>query len=569
MADLVIGGRRANPQRRARAAGLLVAMVVVAFVVAWFIYRRAVSYDVPGGGVPDAAISLAEAPGQPPRLAWDGATLSWTGDLAVIRASGDAHTLGAAEGRLLARGVAATVASFAPTLDGAVGGGWTHGMRVAWRYRFVDDGIPDDQQRAIAGVMRGAGRSGVDVDYQDLLRDQASIDIGVPAPWSGENRTHVLARSLTWVSPQADVAGRLWIGRTFALPGLADGGDAAASHPVVTFFKPSGRIAWAGVGWPGLVGAVTGVNAEGLVVTVNPARTGDVRPTRTARPVALLARQVLETCTSIDEAVKLIDATPTLGAAAFVVADGKTGHWAVLQRSPSRLVVVRDPPTPAVGDLLSAAAFSDDLDNDRARRTLATGARVARAAHLLRTPPADAAAAVAVLRDRAGSGDRVLPEGHRGAIADPAAVHVVLIDPGAMAMWVADGGARGTFRGFDLRYELRGEGNRAGPPPDVPAEAPEPGAAGRLVDDAALRTARADLRQARRALADDEPDRAEELVDRALVRAPALPQALELITEIARAHGDGAAERKAAERWLNNGADDPGAEEEVRARLGL
>jgi hypothetical protein len=563
MADLVIGGRRANPQRWVRAVGFVVAIVVVAFVVAWFIYRRAVSYDVPGGVAPADPLVIDRAAGGPPQLRYGAASLSWAGSIAVVRASGDPHAIGAAEGRLLAADVAAVARSFAAPMDGAIGGGaLTHGMRVAWRYRFLDDGMPEDQRRAIAGVVRGAEKSGVEVAYQDLVRDQAALDVGVPAPWSGEERTHVLARGLTFVVPQADRAGRVWVGRSFALPGIGDGGDAAAAHPVVRFVKPAGRIAWAGVGWAGLAGAVTGVNAEGLVVTVNPVRAGDVRPTRSARPVAMLARSILEQCASLDDAVKLADATPTLGAAAITVVDGKSGHWAVLERTPAKLVVTRDPAQPAVGDLLASPAFADDLENDRAKRTLPTVARLARVARLVRGPLAEPASVVAVLRDRRGADEGPLPAGHRAAIDDAAAIHVVVIDPSAMQMWVADGGASARFRAFDLRYELRGEGDRPAPPAEIPAAEPSD------PTDAAIRASRADLRAARTALADDEPARADEDVARALARTPAVPEALELAGATARARGDRDAAKKAYQAWFDGGPDDPGAEEEIRAQLG-
>src|SRR5262245_63043469 len=120
------------------------------------------------------------------------------------------------------------------------------------------------------------------------------------------------------------------------MPGLADGGDAAARMPLVSLVRPSGKLAWASLGWPGLAGVVTGINAEGVVVCVHPARTRDVRPTRTARPIAMLAREVLEVATDLDSAVKLIEATPTLGAAAYVIVDGKSGRWAVVERTPSK-----------------------------------------------------------------------------------------------------------------------------------------------------------------------------------------------------------------------------------------
>ena len=44
MTDLVIGGRRAGAARPWRAGVIAIAMVGVAVVVAWFIYRRAVAY---------------------------------------------------------------------------------------------------------------------------------------------------------------------------------------------------------------------------------------------------------------------------------------------------------------------------------------------------------------------------------------------------------------------------------------------------------------------------------------------------------------------------------------------
>jgi len=542
-------------------------LVAAAFVAAWFIYRRAVTYDVPAGAAsPDPVVAARTAPGAPTTLGHAGATLTWSGRLAVLRAAGDPHALGEVHGRLLGAAVAEVAESFRPTIDHAVApggllGGLTRDMRIAWRHRFVDDGVPDIYRASLAGVARGAVASGARVSYDDLLRDQASLDVGVPARWTDEDALRHPVRALTFVAPRGGaLASRLWVGRTFALPGLGDGGEAVAAHPVVSFVRPSGRLAWAGVGWPGLVGVVTGVNAEGLVVTVQPARTAEVRPTRAARPVALLARDILETCATLDQAIQLVEATPTLGAAALVVVDGKDGKWAVLERGPVKRAVLRAPTEPAVGDVLAGQPFADDPENDRNRRVLPTGLRLRRAAHLLRAPLADAAAAVAVLRDERAPDDAPLPAGHRGAIYDPAAVQTVLIDPGGMALWVADGDARGRFRAFDLRHELRGEGDRPAPAADVPAEAD--------VDVSivpALRAARADLREARRRLGAGDVRGADEWVQRAIARAPTLPEAWKLAGDVARSRGDRPAAVERWRRWLELGPDDPGAEEAIRA----
>lgn len=566
--DLVIGKRRHSPHRALRATGLLSALVVVAFIVAWFIYRRAVTYDLPDGDPPRHPLALEQAsPGAPARLRWGDASLSTVGDLSVLRAAGEPFAVGAAHGRLLAHALPAAEQAFAPgvrTVAGGGGllGGWTHGLRVDWRLRFVDDGVPAHHRRGLAGLVRGARASGVGVDHTAALRHLAALDLGLPAPWSGETRNRRLARSLTVVAPQAGATGgRLWVGRSLALPGLGDGGDAAAA-PVVSLVRPTGRLAWAGVGWAGGLGVVTGVNEAGLAIAVHPTITRDLRPTRTARPVALLARDVLEIARDLDAAIKLLEATPTLGAAAFVVVDGAAGRWAVVDRSPTRVGVRRDPAEPAVGDVLLSPAFADDPENDRARRSSASPRRVARAARLLREPPADAAAVASVLRDRRGAADEGLPPGHRAAVDDAAAVHVVIIDPASLAMWVADGpGAGARMRAFDLRHELRGEGERPAPAADVPADATrEPQAA------VAIRRARAELRTARR-LARRDRTRAREHVARALALAPALPEAHLLAGFLAQAAGDRAAMRAAWERWLELGADDPGEEAAIRAAV--
>jgi hypothetical protein len=561
MPDLVIGGRRAALPRPWRAGAIAVALLVVALAVAWFIYRRAVAYDVPDGEV-HGELRLAQTGA---RLELGASSLEWQGGIAVLRVAGDAHAIGAAHGRLLAPALPAMVRAQDPTIEDTVDdsglfGGATHRMRLAWRWRFVDDGLGDADRRMVAGLMRGAAASGVSLSFADLLRDQAVLDVGAPSHRTDEAARHQLAHSLAVIAAQAQVAQHVWIGRTFALSGLADGGDAAV--PVVTIAHPDGRLAWAGVAWPGELGVVTGINAQGIVVLVDPARTSDVRPTRVARPIALLARAVLEQAKTLDEAVKLIEATPTLGAAQFVIVDGASGRWLVVERTPQKAIVEKAPKLAALGDVLATNALAADPDNERARRVTPTLARVERAARLVRAPLADAAAMAAVLRDRRGNDDAPRPFGHRGAIDDGRASHVAIIDPAAMQMWVADPHAGGRMRAFDLRHELRGEGDRATPPADIPAD-PDADPV-RLAD---LTAARADLRDARDALASGDRDRAAEACDRARARVPALPEALELAAYIAQARGDTVRARALFKQWLDAGPDDPQGEEAARGAL--
>ena len=566
MPDLVIGGRRAAPVRPWRAAVIGIALLGVAVVVAWFIYRRSVAYDIPGGEVSGEVTATSPSAGARARVSFGASSLEWVGGIPVLRATGDAHAIGAAQGRLLAPLLAAVVRAHQASIEGTVAddgllGGTTHHMRLNWRWRFVDDGVSDSDRRMVAGLMRGAEASGVVLSFDDLLRDQAVLDIGVPSPASAETEERSLAHSLTVIAQQAQAPARVWIGRSFALTGLDDGGD--SEIPLIEIAHPDGKIAWASVGWPGEIGAVTGINAEGIAVMVHPTRTGDVRATRDARPIALLARAVLEQAKTLDQAIALIEQTPTLGAAAFVMVDGASGKWLRVERTPSKAIVERSPKSPAIGDVLETNALASDPENDRARRMLASIPRVSRAARLVRSPLADVAAMAAILRDTRGDADAPRPAGHRGTIDDGRAVHVAILDPTSLELWVADPRAGGRLRAFDLRHELRGEGDRAAPPADIP---PDPSAEpDRRAD---LVAARADLRDARAALVRGDNKLAAEACSRALARQPQLPEALELAGQIAAERGDTARARTLYQQWLDGGADDPHGEERARALLG-
>lgn len=167
-----------------------------------------------------------------------------------------------------------------------------------------------------------------------------------------------------------------------------------------------------------------------------------------------------------------------------------------------------------------------------------------------------------LLRDQHGVDDSPRPPGHRGVIDDGRAVQSVILDPASMELWVADPRAGGRMRAFDLRHELRGEGDRASPPADIAAD---PNADADRPRD--LAAARAELRTARAELARGDRVRAGEACARARVRAPGLPEAIELDAIIAQARGDDARARTLYQQWLDGGADDPQGEQRARALL--
>ena len=554
MTDIIIGARNLRPQRRRKLLGLAV-VAGAAYVLVRWLFGSLVGYPNPDIDIGQPGVSLA-ATDVGNRLVRVDDTLSRRGALRVVRASGAPAAIGVSTGWLLGPDVAPAIAAHARAAIGDSSRGLLTrllgGGDGDWRLRHVDDGIPGHQLVEIAGLARGLVRAGVDVDYVDLVRAQASLDLGEPAPESSGAELRALSRAFTAVVPISAGGGeRLVLATSFALPGMADAGQAMSRSRLVRLLRPSDVLAFAAIGDGATVGVYTGVNAEGLTVAVHPLRTARTASSDTAQPVALITRDILENARSIEQAIAVIEAADPLGSAVYVIVDGTGREAAVVERTPAGFGVRADEPPLVVVDLLESSELAGDPESERNRRLRADVERAARARALLaKSPPGSIADVAALLRDRKNAAGDELVVGHRGAIADPLATHAAIIDPAAMVMWAAEGpGVAGPFHAFDLRHELRGEGKRPAPPPGIAS-------LGREDEDASARVAEASalLSQARRRAATD-PRRALELVGRALLVAPELPEALMLAVRLAEDP------KPYLERLRRVGVDIPGVRE--------
>jgi predicted choloylglycine hydrolase len=111
-------------------------------------------------------------------------------------------------------------------------------------------------------------------------------------------------------------------------------------YVLVTVYRPKGKHAFAVVGYPGLIGATVGMNDAGLALTINDAYSSkDAAARFSARgvPTGLLYRRVLEECATVDEAEKLVRATPRAGLHIATLCDPKKA--AVFEVTTKNLVV--------------------------------------------------------------------------------------------------------------------------------------------------------------------------------------------------------------------------------------
>ena len=81
-ADLVIGARKSGVPRPWRAGAIALGMLGVALIVAWFIYRRSVTYDLPAGEI-TGQITVSTG-GATPTLTYGQSSLAWSGAFAMF-----------------------------------------------------------------------------------------------------------------------------------------------------------------------------------------------------------------------------------------------------------------------------------------------------------------------------------------------------------------------------------------------------------------------------------------------------------------------------------------------------
>jgi hypothetical protein len=111
-------------------------------------------------------------------------------------------------------------------------------------------------------------------------------------------------------------------------------------HTLVTVYRPTGKHAFASVGFPGLVGVLSGMNDAGLcvaVLEVYDAKEGEPHFNPKGIPYALCNRRLLEECSTIAEAKKLLESMPRTTLLNLAVADRTS--TAVFEVTPKQVVL--------------------------------------------------------------------------------------------------------------------------------------------------------------------------------------------------------------------------------------
>ncbi len=329
---------------------------------------------------------------------------------------------------------------------------------LMWQFRHLGHAIPVEQQEELYGFgMTYADRTPFPLNayqrgiYYHGLHDMVQNLVG--NPWVDPG----IAGACTGFGAAGvgTTDGHTIVGRNFdfeVVP-IFDG------DKVVHLYARDGAIPVMSVSWMGMTGVLTGMNADGIWISLNAAASEGRN--KNGPPVSVWVRQILEQAHSIGDVERMLNEASPVVTDIYIVADGKTGEVVAFERGQTRMGrrELRPDGKLAVANHLLSEPFAGDEDDQSMRTYTTTLARYARMQELVNEAPLSVERGVQILRDRAGPGGRPLAPGNRNAIDAFIATHSVVADATDRVLWVATAPhTQGAVRAIDLLGELQTAG---------------------------------------------------------------------------------------------------------------
>lgn len=315
--------------------------------------------------------------------------------------------------------------------------------------RNLGEHVPEEYRREIyaRSLYCSHDFDAIGTPYERQLNYHAAHDIG-----------HAMSQYMlvgcssfaAWGSMSAD--GKPVVGRNFDFYM----GDGFARNKIVTFCRPETGYPFASVGWAGMVGVLSGMNAAGLTVTINAAK-GSM-PLASATPISILAREILQHAATIGEALAIARSRDTFVSESLLIASARDGRAAIIEKTPYKTALFEGEGEYVVcTNHYQSPEFADDGYNRENIALTDSPGRFARLDELMAAhAPLAVPAAVAMLRDRCGAGGKDIGLGNECSVNQSIAHHSVVFRPAELRMWVSTAPWQdGAYVCYDLGAILR------------------------------------------------------------------------------------------------------------------
>lgn len=228
--------------------------------------------------------------------------------------------------------------------------------------------------------------------------------------------------------------GSLILGRNFDFYA----GDDFAKDKIVAFVKPKDGYPFMMVNWAGIIGACSGMNNEGLTVTINAAKSKI--PLIAKTPISIVAREILQYASTIDEAIAIAKKRQVFVSESIMVGSAHDKKAVIIEVSPNKIDVYDVENT---NQLICSNHFqSQNLKNDKRNKNQILNShskyRYDRMVELLdENPKINVKNATEILRNKDGLDNLHLGYGNEKALNQLLSHHGIIFKPEQKLVWVS------------------------------------------------------------------------------------------------------------------------------------
>lgn len=242
--------------------------------------------------------------------------------------------------------------------------------------------------------------------------------------------------------------GNLILGRNFDFYA----GDDFAKDKIVAFVNPKEGHPFLMVTWAGMIGAVSGMNMEGLTVTINAAKSKIPLVAKT--PISILTREILQYASTLDEAIAIAKKRKVFVSESIMVGSANDGKAIIIEVAPHDFGVYE---VPNSNQLICSNHFqSMELKNGENNQFQIENShskyRFDRMEQLFdENPKINPQIAADILRNKEGLNNLPLGFGNEKALNQLIAHHGIIFKPKERLIWVSSNPYQlGEFVCYDL-----------------------------------------------------------------------------------------------------------------------
>lgn len=302
---------------------------------------------------------------------------------------------------------------------------------IAWFNRDLEKNLTTEQKLEILGVSKSTSPEFeyVGSGYQRLMNYHAAHDIGHTL----QNLALVGCSSFaTWNNKSEDST--LIIGRNFDF----FVGDKFAEDKIVEFCNPTnGGYKFMMITWGGMTGVLSGMNMQGITVTINAAKS--TVPPGSATPISLLSREILQYSKNIDEAIAIAKKRKTFVSESILIGSANDNRAIIIEKTPEQMDVFSS----NSNELICTNHYQSKLlgienANKEQVKESASAYRYKRMKELMdRNKQNTPSLTAALLRNQLGINDKFIGYGNEKAVNQLIAHHSIIFEPQKKIVWVS------------------------------------------------------------------------------------------------------------------------------------